>query len=125
MPEQARREEHGVATTQVVWIALGFLVAVGISVLALLAYFHATVRGGLATSPRVFPGPELQADPRGNLRQLQLQQNAQLQGYAWTDRERGIARIPIEDAMALVAARGAQAYDPLDQAPKATGGTAP
>ena len=33
----------------------------------------------------------------------------QLQALSWVDRRRGIARIPIDDAMALLAARAASA----------------
>ena len=37
-----------------------------------------------------------------------------LSGYGWVDRSKGIARIPIEDAMRIISARGDHAYDPLE-----------
>ena len=36
-----------------------------------------------------------------------------LSGYGWVDRSKGIARIPIDEAMRIIAARGDHAYDPL------------
>ena len=34
-----------------------------------------------------------------------------LSGYDWVDRSKGLARIPIDDAMRIIAARGDHAYD--------------
>jgi hypothetical protein len=61
-----------------------------------------------------FEPPQLQSDPAGELRDYQAAQRARLEGYAWTDRERGLVRIPIERAMGMIAARGREAYAPLD-----------
>ena len=47
------------------------------------------------------------------------EQRAKLAGYDWIDRQKGVIRIPIERAMALIAARGMHGYDPLEQAPPA------
>ena len=67
-----------------------------------------------AVPPAAFAPPRLQSDPAGELRDYQAAQRARLSGYAWTDRERGMVRIPIERAMAMIAARGGGAYEPLD-----------
>ena len=66
------------------------------------------------TPPAAFAPPRLQSDPAGELRDYQAAQRARLSGYAWADRERGLVRIPIERAMAMIAARGGGAYEPLD-----------
>ena len=51
------------------------------------------------------PAPRLQYDPPPELAALRREQQARLQGYGWVDRAHGIARIPIERAMALEAER--------------------
>jgi hypothetical protein len=79
----------------------------------LLLYFRLMVTGSTAIPPRAFSEPRLQETPRGDRARLEAQQAAELQGYRWINREAGIAHIPIEDAMALVASRGARAYAPL------------
>ena len=42
-----------------------------------------------------------------------------LSGYGWVDRSKGIARIPIEDAMRIISTRAEHAYDPLESPPTA------
>ena len=70
-----------------------------------------------AIPPHAFSEPRLQEAPRADRERLEAQQAAELRGYRWIDREAGIAHIPIEDAMALVASRGARAYAPLQPPP--------
>ena len=65
-------------------------------------------------APAAFAPPHLQSDPAGELRDYQTAQRARLSGYAWADRERGLVRIPIDRAMAMIATRGSGAYEPLD-----------
>ena len=52
------------------------------------------------------PGPGLQDNPQQDMRDLRARQEALLKGYAWVNRDSGIARIPIEEAMRIVVARG-------------------
>jgi hypothetical protein len=52
------------------------------------------------------PAPRLQDNPQQELRDLQIKQRGALEGYGWVDKEAGIARIPIEDAMKIVIERG-------------------
>jgi hypothetical protein len=55
---------------------------------------------------RLPPAPRLQDNPQQELQELRAQQKALLEGYAWVNKETGIVRIPIEDAMKIVVARG-------------------
>ena len=114
MREEVRPEPADVATGPIVWIGLGFLAFVALSVAALMLYLDFMVTGSMAVPPRAFPAPRLQGDPRADRLQLEARQAAELRGYAWVDRSAGLAHIPIEDAMALVAARGRGAFDPLN-----------
>lgn len=59
--------------------------------------------------PVAVPGPALQSAPQLDLRQYRADKQKLLQGAAWVDAAHGVARIPIGDAMALLAARAASA----------------
>jgi len=52
------------------------------------------------------PEPRLQTTPQQDMRALRDSQRARLQGHEWINRDAGIARIPIEDAMRIVVERG-------------------
>ena len=53
------------------------------------------------------PGmPRLQAAPRKDLDQYLQQQNQVLSSYGWVDRQKGIVRIPIDQAMSLLLKQG-------------------
>lgn len=55
---------------------------------------------------RLPPAPRLQDNPQQELQQLREKQKALLDGYGWVNKEAGVARIPIEEAMKLVVERG-------------------
>jgi len=52
------------------------------------------------------PEPRLQTNPRADLRDLRTQEDAILNSYGWADKNGGIVRIPIADAMKLAVERG-------------------
>ena len=60
------------------------------------------------------PAPRLQDNPQQELRDLRAKQQALLKGYGWVNKESGVARIPIEEAMRIVVERGL----PTREAPK-------
>ena len=51
-------------------------------------------------------GPILQVNAPGDLARLRAEEDATLSTYGWVDRGAGIVRIPIEQAMQLLAERG-------------------
>jgi len=53
-----------------------------------------------------FPEPRLEENERGELKDVRLREEEQLNSYGWVDEKTGVARIPIEHAMELVAQRG-------------------
>lgn len=114
MPSKARQESPEVATRAVVLIAAGFLVFVALSLAVLRVYYGWSVRAPVLSPPSTFAEPRLQSDPRTDRIGLQAEQEKQLAGYAWVDRDRGLARIPIERAMTLIAGRGERAFAPID-----------
>ena len=58
------------------------------------------------------PEPRLQANPRLELQELRVEENAVLQTYGWVDRDKGVARMPIDEAMKIVVQRGLPARAP-------------
>jgi hypothetical protein len=52
------------------------------------------------------PEPRLQANPRDDLIDLHAHEEEVLTTYGWVDKEKGIVRIPIEEAMKIVVERG-------------------
>jgi hypothetical protein len=63
------------------------------------------------------PQPRLLSNPPAELSKVLADQRARLTGYRWTDRGQGLIAVPIDRAMAIVAARGANAYEPIPGAP--------
>lgn len=59
-----------------------------------------------AQQDRLPPEPRLQNDPQQDLTDLRAKQENLLKGYGWVNKEAGIARIPIEDAMRIVVEKG-------------------
>jgi hypothetical protein len=55
---------------------------------------------------RLPPSPRFQENPQQELQQLREKQKALLKGYGWVNKEAGVVRIPIEEAMKLVVERG-------------------
>jgi len=52
------------------------------------------------------PAPDLQVASSRDYQELRAAEEAQLHSYGWVDREAGIAAIPIERAMEILAGRG-------------------
>lgn len=55
---------------------------------------------------RLPPFPRFQENPQQELQDLRAKQKALLEGYGWVNKEAGIARIPIQDAMKMVVESG-------------------
>jgi hypothetical protein len=100
---------------------VGFLI--GLAMLAVVTFavmwllFGALQRQQVAHDPapppmaeareqRLPPEPRLQRDPRQDLAAMRTQENRVLGGYGWVDSERGIARVPVDSALAIVARAG-------------------
>jgi len=122
-----RPEAPAVATRTVLFTAIGFLVFVGVSLVVLHIYYGDRINRAIFVAPTLFAKPRLQTNDAGDLARLQAEQRGRLRGYAWVDRKKGIVSIPIAEAMKRVAARGTDAYEPIDsnisaQQPAAAGG---
>ena len=52
------------------------------------------------------PEPRLQNNPQQELSDLRARQQKQLDAYGWVNKDSGVARIPITEAMKIVVQRG-------------------
>jgi hypothetical protein len=117
-------------------VFVGGLVAVTLVVMALMWGVAVLFKGSLqrkdpappalaeAREARVPPGPNLQRNPSADLAAFRTAEEADLATWAWVDREKAIARVPVERALEIVAARGLPAPPPMPP-PSPAGETAP
>ena len=91
----------------------------------LLGYFNVVQPAGPAATPftaiqeRQFPPlPRIQVDPMHDIAQVRAVQNSSVDSYGWVDRAHGVVRIPVEQAMDMILARGGL---PARQAPESAG----
>jgi hypothetical protein len=88
-------------------LALGVAVFLVATPYALLAVYPRAARlSPLPAGQPQPPAPRLQVDPKADLDRLRAEERERLSTYGWADRERRIARIPVERAMELLAERG-------------------
>lgn len=102
-----------IAVRPVLWTALAIALVIAAVVGAVLALLHANdlAPGGERlhfTYDTRLDAPGLASAPQDDLRQDRQRKKARLESAGWVDRQRGIAHIPIGDAMDLLAARRAQ-----------------
>ena len=112
---EARHESTELRARGIVIFAVG-LVGLGVVIHLVLeqvmehyAKRESTVRASILpqlATPIEVPGPRLQADPAAERIKIQKEQLAQLNAYGWIDRNAGIAHIPIERAMDILASSG-------------------
>ncbi|GEP09047.1 hypothetical protein [Methylobacterium gnaphalii] len=103
-------EEPSIALRPVLLTGLFIVVFTAATLAGIRYYYRSEVPSPLLTAPRTFPAPRLQQSPAADLAAFLKDQRARLAGYAWLDREKGIARMPIEEAMRRLSERGQAAY---------------
>lgn len=63
------------------------------------------------------PGPQLLVEPGRAMKAMRQEEEARLKSYGWIDQEKGIAHIPIERAIDILANRGLPARPRKSQTP--------
>jgi hypothetical protein len=58
---------------------------------------------------KVFPSPQLLPDEPKTLAEIRAAEAKLLSGYGWVDQQKGVVRIPVEQAMDLLVKRGVPA----------------
>jgi hypothetical protein len=108
-------EPPAVALKPVLIAAVSFLVLVGFAIAAATVFYDWDIHTPLTVPPKAFPAPQLQTDDAADLKDFKARQRAQLDAYGWVDRDRGVIRIPVDRAMGIVAAKGADGFGPVGQ----------
>lgn len=111
--EELACEPSDVDVRAVLWTVLTLVAAVSLVAAALgglVGLFDREAErppvSALARVELAPPQPRLDAHPAATLAEVKKRETAALEGYGWVDRDAGIARIPIERAMRLLAKRG-------------------
>src|ERR1700733_7129326 len=120
-------ERRDVNVFQITAFGIGLLLSCIVVVLAMWAMFdflfsredakNATNPAApmMNESPNLPPEPRLQAEPKVELKDLRADEDAILGSYGWVDPNKGIVRIPIDQAIDIVAQKG------LPSKPSSTG----
>ena len=92
-------------------IALVFLCILSLGLLfGLFKYFESSVGGSLpdlnVDARRLPPQPQLQKTPIQDLQQMRAAEDQLLNSYGWVDQSKGVVRIPIDQAIDMLAKRG-------------------
>jgi hypothetical protein len=61
------------------------------------------------------PGPRLQTNDQADLGRFRAEEDGKLNGYYWIDRQRGVAHIPIGEAMQKLARSGIDGFPKAQQ----------
>jgi hypothetical protein len=100
------------------WLVAGFVLGFFLFAVVLMGILLA-VYLGVAPKPRLpetFPQPQLQPRPQADLKTYMQAQQKRLEQAGWIDKSAGVATIPIDKAMRIIAGRGASAFAPLPEA---------
>lgn len=128
MSEHVRHEKSDVNVRAILGVGAG-LAAVTVflaGLVWLLVLFLA--RSAPDTAPREFPlaasyeqrlppEPRLQTNPREDLQTLRQAEERLLRTYGWVDKDSGVVRIPIDEAMRLTVERGLPSRTPEGRKP--------
>jgi len=93
-------------------VLVGTWISVGIIFLIFTWLAHRSARLSAPPLPLAIhgqplpPEPRLQTSPHEDLKAYLARENWELTHYHWVDKDKGIAAIPIEDAIRIVAQRG-------------------
>jgi hypothetical protein len=72
----------------------------------------------------IFPEPRLEDNERGELKSFRLGEEEELNSFGWVDEKAGVAHIPIESAMQLIAQRGLPVHPQAGTTPPSAVNTA-
>ena len=116
---EVHHEESDVNITGIFAFGVGLTVVAGIVCLLIFVLFrYFEVREAARVAPAyplavsreaLPPEPRLQTNPREDLAELRAKEDELLTSYGWVDRNGGVVRIPIDEAMRLTLQHGLRA----------------
>lgn len=103
---------NDLAVKPIAWVAVAIAATVGGLIVAVLLLLHLwrTPTGADRVPARAgysIPGPVLQSAPQLDLQAYREEKRKLLDSSGWVDPAGGLVRIPVKDAMAVLAARAA------------------
>ena len=113
-----RYEKEDINERSTFWFGFWILaLMVGVSFLVKPLYNLLVARGVETQAPAAYvaesdpaalepPGPRLQVTPELELAAFRAREDAILGSYAWVEKDRGVVRLPIDEAIRIVAQRG-------------------
>jgi hypothetical protein len=130
-PAGIHHETSDVHVRPLAWLGVGLAALILISMLAVKGIFEfldrQQARNDVVPPPMMIqrpqqpPEPRLQTTPVPNRKLIVEQENKLLTTYGWVDSKSGVARIPVDQAMKLLAERGLPVRNESGQ-PSAVGG---
>jgi hypothetical protein len=124
-PAGIHHETRDVHVRPLAWLGIGLAVLVVVSIVAMKGVFELLdrqqARNDVAPSPIMTqrpqqpPEPRLQTTPVPNRKLIVEQESKRLTTYGWVDPKSGVVRIPVDQAMKLLAERGLPARDESSQ----------
>jgi len=119
-PNGAGHEQSEVSVRLIV-VSLAFLAVttflVFLLVIGIFRYFYASYSTEEATKrsqPVVPPEPRIEVAPYEQLQQLRAKEDHVLNTYAYVDKGSGVVRVPINQAIDMLAAKGVPSHNYLD-----------
>src|ERR1039457_3582193 len=109
---QIRHETTDVNVWAVGKFAIGLVIVCVVSIallFGLLKFFQSREETSVANTvepTQMFPQPQLQKTPIPDLKAIRAEEDNLLNGYAWVDQPKGVVRIPVDRAIAVLAHRG-------------------
>jgi hypothetical protein len=115
--DETKQPHPGHETTDVnVWavgkFAIGLVVVCVVSIgllFGLLKFFQSREETSVANTvepTKLFPEPQLQKTPIPDLKAIHAEEDKLLNSYAWVDPRKGVVRIPVAQAIEVLAKRG-------------------
>lgn len=133
-PHESVEFDREIQYHQLIWMGVGLLLTAllsGVGVFFLLRSFVGwRAEQAASSTPLVAPAPTaaaplLLARPERELERVRREEKEQLESYGWVDQASGVAHIPIEKAIEIVAARGLPARAAAPAASPAATATVP
>ena len=112
MSQRDAHESYAVAARRLHWVAAILAASLAGIVLLVSVLAHTWLRTTSPPIETVPPSPRLQANPNVDLAAERRREEGMLEGYAWVDRKRSIARIPVQRAMEILARGSGKAGQP-------------
>jgi len=113
--------EHREVSVRLIVVSLAFLAVataiVFVIVVGIFKYFYTTYSTEETmklTQPVVPPEPRIEVAPYMQLQQVRAREDHVLTTYAWVDKDSGKVRVPIDQAIDMLAAKGLPSHNYLD-----------